>query len=60
MTVRFGTDLLAQTACIWEAIARKVGNVHRCADFANTTLLDFLVSAAAAACNLVILARLEC
>jgi triphosphoribosyl-dephospho-CoA synthase len=38
-----------QTACIWEAVARKVGNVHRGADFAGTGLTDFLLSAAAAA-----------
>ena len=38
-----------QTACIWEAVARKVGNVHRRADFADTGLTDFLLSAAAAA-----------
>lgn len=38
-----------QTACIWEAVARKVGNVHRRADFAGTGLTDFLLSAAAAA-----------
>jgi triphosphoribosyl-dephospho-CoA synthase len=38
-----------QTACIWEAVARKVGNVHRRADFAGTCLTDFLLSAAAAA-----------
>lgn len=34
-------------ACIWEALARKVGNVHRHADFASTSLNDFLLSAAA-------------
>lgn len=38
-----------QTACIWEAVSRKVGNVHRRADFAGTGLTDFLLSAAAAA-----------
>ena len=38
-----------QTACIWEAVARKVGNVHRRADFAGTCLTDFLLSAGAAA-----------
>ncbi len=41
--------LLAQTACIWEATARKPGNVHRYCDFDDTTYVDFLVSAAAAA-----------
>lgn len=34
-----------RTACIWEATARKVGNVHRYADFAETTYLDFVLSA---------------
>lgn len=38
-----------QTACVWEAVARKVGNVHRRADFADTGLTDFLLSAAVAA-----------
>ena len=45
----FTTDRLVQTSCIWEAVARKVGNVHRSADFAGTSLTDFLISAAAAA-----------
>lgn len=36
-----------QTACIWEACARKVGNVHRYRDFEKTTLNDFLLSAVA-------------
>jgi len=40
---------LFQTACIWEAVARKVGNVHRAADFATTGLTDFLLSSAASA-----------
>src|SRR5262245_41702623 len=39
--------LYAQLACIWEATARKPGNVHRFCDFADTTYLDFLMSAAA-------------
>ena len=34
-----------RTACIWEVSARKVGNVHRYADFADTTYLDFILSA---------------
>jgi len=34
-----------QIACTWEVLARKVGNVHRTADFAGTTLHDFLLSA---------------
>ncbi len=41
--------LCAQLACIWEATARKPGNVHRFADFADATYLDFIVSAAAVA-----------
>ena len=34
-----------RTACFWEVTARKLGNVHRCADFAGTTYLDFILSA---------------
>jgi triphosphoribosyl-dephospho-CoA synthase len=41
--------LLAQTACIWEATARKPGNVHRFHDFEDTNYLDYLLSAAAVA-----------
>jgi triphosphoribosyl-dephospho-CoA synthase len=41
--------LCAQLACIWEATARKPGNVHRYCDFKDTSYLDFLVSAAAIA-----------
>jgi triphosphoribosyl-dephospho-CoA synthase len=39
--------LCAQIACIWEATARKPGNVHRFRDFADSTYADFLLSAAA-------------
>lgn len=39
--------LFAQTACLWEATARKPGNVHRFADFDDATYVDFLMSAAA-------------
>jgi triphosphoribosyl-dephospho-CoA synthase len=39
--------LCVQLACIWEATARKPGNVHRHRDFNDTSYLDFLVSAAA-------------
>ncbi|MCI0457705.1 MAG: triphosphoribosyl-dephospho-CoA synthase [Gemmataceae bacterium] len=39
--------LYAQLACIWEATARKPGNVHRYRDFDDATYLDFLTSAAA-------------
>ncbi len=49
MTNSFTTGELVQTACIWEATARKVGNVHRYADFDQTTYLDFILSAAAIA-----------
>jgi triphosphoribosyl-dephospho-CoA synthase len=41
--------LRAQLACIWEATARKPGNVHRFRDFTDVTYLDFLLSAAAIA-----------
>jgi triphosphoribosyl-dephospho-CoA synthase len=41
--------LCAQIACIWEATARKPGNVHRYRDFADTAYPDFLLSAAAIA-----------
>src|SRR5438552_2887307 len=41
--------LCAQLACIWEATARKPGNVHRYADFADLTYLDLVQSAAAIA-----------
>src|SRR5262245_5324979 len=41
--------MCAQLACIWEATARKPGNVHRFQDFADVTYLDFLTSAAAIA-----------
>src|SRR5436190_23266329 len=39
--------LCAQLACIWEATARKPGNVHRLRDFDDTSYVDFLTSAAA-------------
>jgi triphosphoribosyl-dephospho-CoA synthase len=41
--------LYAQVACIWEATARKPGNVSRTCDFEDTHYLDFLLSAAAVA-----------
>lgn len=41
--------VLVQTACVWEATARKVGNVHPGAAFADTEYTDFLLSAAAIA-----------
>jgi triphosphoribosyl-dephospho-CoA synthase len=39
----------AQVACVWEATARKPGNVHRYCDFDDVSYLDFLLSAAAVA-----------
>ena len=36
----------AQTACVWEVIARKVGNVHPTASFNDAEFTDFLISAA--------------
>ncbi len=41
--------LHAHLACVWEATARKPGNVHRFADFDDLSYLDFLTSAAAVA-----------
>src|SRR5437879_3341823 len=41
------TGLCAQLACIWEATARKPGNVHRYCDFSDCGYLDFVHSAAA-------------
>jgi triphosphoribosyl-dephospho-CoA synthase len=41
--------LHAQLACIWEATARKPGNVHRYQDFDDLSYLDFLTGAAALA-----------
>jgi triphosphoribosyl-dephospho-CoA synthase len=41
--------LYAQVACIWEATARKPGNVHRYRDFEDAAYTDFLLSAAALA-----------
>lgn len=41
--------LFANLACLWEATARKPGNVHRFIDFEDATYLDFLASAAAIA-----------
>src|SRR5204863_291932 len=39
--------VMVQLACIWEATARKPGNVHRFADFDALHYVDFLASAAA-------------
>jgi triphosphoribosyl-dephospho-CoA synthase len=41
--------LCAQVACVWEATARKPGNVHRYRDFNDADYVDFLLSAAALA-----------
>src|SRR5271166_2961827 len=41
--------LCAQLACVWEATARKPGNVTRFHDFEDLTYLDFVLSAAAIA-----------
>jgi triphosphoribosyl-dephospho-CoA synthase len=46
---RDAIGLHAQLACIWEATARKPGNVHRFVDFDDLSYLDFLASAAAVA-----------
>ena len=42
-------DRISCLAATWEATARKAGNVHRFADFADVTYADFVLSAAAAA-----------
>ena len=42
---RYEIATAIRTACIWEATSRKVGNVHRYADFAETTYLGFVLSA---------------
>lgn len=39
--------LAAHTACVWEVLARKVGNVHPGAGFADLNYLDFVHSAGA-------------
>jgi triphosphoribosyl-dephospho-CoA synthase len=49
VTTAADIGLFAQLACLWEATARKPGNVHRYHDFADTTYLDFVTSAAAIA-----------
>lgn len=41
-----------RTACVWEATARKVGNVHRYRDFSTSTYLDFILSAGIASDHL--------
>jgi triphosphoribosyl-dephospho-CoA synthase len=41
--------LWIQTACVWEALADKVGNVSRHHDFEDVTVVDFVLSGAAIA-----------
>ena len=41
--------LCTQLACIWEATARKPGNIHRYRNFDDASYVDFIVSAAACA-----------
>src|SRR5262245_6898038 len=41
--------MMVQAACVWEATARKPGNVHRCHDFEDLSYVDLLLSAAAIA-----------
>src|SRR5438094_594041 len=40
--------LHAGIACIWEATARKPGNVHRYRDFEDSSYVDFILSATTA------------
>jgi triphosphoribosyl-dephospho-CoA synthase len=49
MSRTYSIALNIQLACIWEATARKPGNVHRFRDFADTTYVDFVQAAAAVA-----------
>jgi triphosphoribosyl-dephospho-CoA synthase len=49
MDRRTWLGLCAQLACTWEATARKPGNVHPFADFADTSYRDFLAGGAALA-----------
>ncbi|HEY3788781.1 MAG TPA: triphosphoribosyl-dephospho-CoA synthase [Urbifossiella sp.] len=44
---RLSDDIFPSIACIWEALARKVGNVHPRAEFADTGLNEFILSALA-------------
>jgi triphosphoribosyl-dephospho-CoA synthase len=46
MAANWSIGLHTQLACIWEATARKAGNVHRFRDFEDVSYLDFLTSAA--------------
>jgi triphosphoribosyl-dephospho-CoA synthase len=49
MNMPLSPGLCASLACLWEATARKAGNVHRFRDFADLRYSDFLASAAAIA-----------
>jgi len=42
-------EQLARRSAVWEAAARKAGNVHRERDFSDVTYADFILSAEAAA-----------
>ena len=44
-----GTAESVRTACVWEVMARKVGNVHPHANFEKTSYLDFIQSSEAIA-----------
>ena len=46
-TSKTSLGVLAQLACVWEATARKPGNVHRLLDRDDLSYLDLLASAAA-------------
>src|SRR5262245_53854996 len=48
-SLMLSVGLCVQLACVWEATARKPGNVHRWHDFEDTSYPDFLLSAAAIA-----------
>jgi triphosphoribosyl-dephospho-CoA synthase len=47
--LRYRVGLHVQTACVWEATARKPGNVHPSRSFEDAHYLDFVLSAAAVA-----------
>jgi triphosphoribosyl-dephospho-CoA synthase len=49
MLSSYSLALKIQLACMWEATARKPGNVHRFCDFEDVTYVDFLQAAAAIA-----------
>lgn len=52
MTEPLAPGWCAQVACLWEATARKPGNVHRYRDFDDSGYTDFLLSAVAIGCVL--------